>query len=168
MNKDEALEKILLAYKRYYNINRETPKAPFTAEASFELHDEQYFIFKSAKLSEADAKEYVFFATVEDLTPEVFQELDEAAWNEGLSRVDPKPNHRSSDVSLVILADHIDDACRKLIRKTSRSKSYMFGLRGYSQYRLIAYDPSSGLIARNRMGETLEKTISSIFKNLHS
>lgn len=163
MDRQEALECLLRSYQGYYTINRDDPTEPFAAEATFKLHDEQYFLIKSAKLSEADAHEYVFFASVEDLTPEVFKTLDEAAWETGMSRVDPKPNHRSSDVSLIILADHIDDECRKLIRKTSRSKSYMFGFRGYSQYRLIAYDPSRGLVVRNRMGESLEKTICKIF-----
>ena len=117
MDRQEALECLLRSYQGYYTINRDDPTEPFAAEATFKLHDEQYFLIKSAKLSEADAHEYVFFASVEDLTPEVFKTLDEAAWETGMSRVDPKPNHRSSDVSLIILADHIDDECRKLIRK---------------------------------------------------
>ena len=33
----EALDQVLEAYKRYYTINRETPTAPFDAEAVFAL-----------------------------------------------------------------------------------------------------------------------------------
>ena len=163
MDRNEALETLLRSYRGYYNINTETPAEPFAAEATFELHDEQYFLMKSAKLSEADAKEFVFFASVDELTPEVFKTLDEASWETGMSRVVPKTNHRSSDVSLIILADRVDEACRGLIRKANRSKSYKWGFHGYSHYRLIALDLSTGATIRNRMGESLEKTISKIF-----
>ncbi|MBQ9827809.1 MAG: hypothetical protein IJM62_03915, partial [Lachnospiraceae bacterium] len=67
MDRQEALDKILLSYKGYYDINTETPAAPFAAEAIFSLHDEKYFLVKSAKLSEADIKEYVYFASVDRL-----------------------------------------------------------------------------------------------------
>jgi len=163
MDRKEALETLLRSFKGYYNINTETPTEPFAAEATFELHDEQYFLMKSAKLSEADAKEFVYFASVEELTPEVFKALDEKAWETGMSKVEPKANHRSSDVSLIILADRIDEACRGLIRKTSRSKSYKWGFHGYSHYRLIAFDPKNGTVIRNRMGESLEKIFSNVF-----
>ena len=38
-----ALEKLLSAHQRYYTINRDTPAAPFSAEAEFQVHDERYF-----------------------------------------------------------------------------------------------------------------------------
>lgn len=164
MNRQTALEAILRSYEHYYNINRDTPAPPFAAEATFRLHDERYFLVKKAVLSEADANEYVYFASVETLTPELFAELDAAAWDTGLARVEPNEHHRCSDVSLVILADRIEDGCRELIRKTRRTKSYAFGFRGYSHYRLIACDLSTGALLRNRMGEPMEKTIRNIIR----
>ena len=163
MEKYEALEKILKAYEGYYNIKREDVAEPFTAEASFSLHNEKYFIVKSAKLFESDSNEEVFFKCVDSLTPETFAGLDERAWNEGLGRIDPDLQHKNTDICLIILADHIDDAVVKPIKKTSHNKSFKFGFHGYARYRLIAYDPESGKIVRNRMGEPLEKTIRNIF-----
>ena len=57
----QALEQVLDAYKKYYTINRETPVSPFLAEAEFRLHDEQYFLIRSARISEVDSRELVFF-----------------------------------------------------------------------------------------------------------
>ena len=63
----EALEKLLPSYVRYYNIKREDVTPPFSAEAEFYTHDEAYFLFKEAKMSESESREFVFFATTEHL-----------------------------------------------------------------------------------------------------
>ena len=55
----------------------------------------------------------------------------------------------------------------KTVKKTRRTKSYKHGFWGYTHYRLIAYDPTNGTIARNAMGDSLEKTIGNIFHLNH-
>ena len=162
MRPEEALDKLLGAYLRYYNINKETPTVPFAAEAVFQTHDEQYFLFKSAKLTDYDSSEHIFFALEDELTADRLALLDTAAWEEGMKRVHPGPRHRSTDVGLCILANHVSDEARKLIPRLKRSKSYRFGLQGYSLYRLVAYDLSEGVCVRNRLGDTLEKAIVNI------
>ena len=83
-------DKLLKSYSTYYNINTEAPAAPFFAEASFKAHNEQYFLVKSAKLSEFDSKEFVFFAHVDTLDDKNLAGLDEKAWTEGLGRAEIK------------------------------------------------------------------------------
>ena len=65
MNREEVFEKALRSYSAYYDINRETPEAPFQAEAAFHSHSDAYFLVKSATLGEAESHEYVFFASSE-------------------------------------------------------------------------------------------------------
>ena len=67
MTLQETLDKILPSFQRYYDIIREDVPAPFSAVAEFHSHDEQYFLIKSARLSESDSHEYIYFATVETL-----------------------------------------------------------------------------------------------------
>ncbi|MCR4669155.1 MAG: hypothetical protein K5774_07295 [Clostridia bacterium] len=162
MTKEEALAKVLPAYERYYNVNSESPRPPFAAEAVFSLHDEQYFLIKSARISEADAREYAYFALADELTPEAFEELCEAAWSAGLERISPGPNMRSMDVSLLIIADSITDAARAAIRRAKRSLSHRFGFWGYTHYRICAFDAGTGRITANRMGDHIERTLKSI------
>lgn len=158
-----ALEKVLRAYDRYYDVDR-LPSSPlFDARASFQLHDEQYVLVRSAKISEADSREQVFFAIREELTQSVYEELDTAAWEEGLSCVDPGPNHRNTDIILIILTNHLSEEAGKTIRKRRRYKSYRLGLRGWSDFRVIAYELSSGMMVTNRQGRMLEKTLRNIF-----
>lgn len=162
MTVSEAMEKLLRSYGVYYNVNRETPAAPFAAEAVFHSHDEQFFLVKSAKLSEAETHEYVFFAAEETLTPERLRELEEAAWTEGLSRVQPYSSHQSSDVVLGILAEHITPEAMALIPRLRHYQSYRFGFHGWSHFRLYALEVSSGRSACNRQGRSLKKVFQSI------
>ncbi len=159
----QTLERILRSYSSYYNVNTEDPAEPFLAEAVFDMHGEEYFLIKSAKVSEADSREFVFFAGSGLLDEAELERLDERAWQEGMSRVEVKANHRNSDVVLVILAERFAEDIGKTIKRKRHYKSYRFGLLGWSSYRLIAYELSTGKICYNRMGSDLKK----LFANPH-
>ena len=153
----EITERLLGQYERYYTINRETPVPPFTAEAEFSVHGEQYFLIKAAKWAEMDSKEFIFFAEAERLTDALLSELDEKAWNTGLARVRAKENHRNTDITLIIVAETIDGDVKKRIRKLRHYRSYRFGLWGWSGYKLGAYEQSGGNVVSNTLGRPLEK-----------
>ena len=164
MTAADALDLVLPLFQVYYDITRggENVTEPFSAEAAFHSHDEQYFLFKSAKYTECDAHEYVFFAALDHLTLAEARRLDEAAWAEGLSRVKPSAIHRSTDIGLILLADKVDPDAAAYIKSLRRSKSYKLLLHGYSNYRTIAIETSSGQMACNRMGQDLRKLFSNI------
>ena len=161
----KALERVLSAFVRYYNINRETPRKPFCAEAVFQSHDEQYFLLKSAKLTEYYSSEHIFFAKEDTLTKDRLLQLEDLAWRTGSGRAKPGPLHRNTDVGLFIIANTVTDEAKRLIPTLRHSVSYRFGLHGYSHFRLVAYDLSDRSCVRNRMGDTLEKVIVNIFNN---
>lgn len=162
MTATEALEILLKSYKRYYNVKQEDVTPPFTAEAIFHTHDEQYFLLKSARLAEADAHEYVFFVTGGTVGQEDVKEWDEKAWTEGLSRVTPHTNHRSSDIVLIILAEQLSQDARNYIKTIKRYKSYRYTLQGWSNYSVIAMETSTGELSCNKRGRDLKK----LFRNI--
>ena len=164
MTPEQVLQTLLKSYRRYYNIVDEGVEPPFAAEAVFHSHDEQYFLIRSAKLAEAEAHEYVFFATAQALDLAAAQELDRCAWERGLSRANPGPNHRSSDVTLVILADTVAPEAKRYIQTLKRYQSYRHTLHGWSHYRAIALETSTGDLSCNRRGRDLKK----LFGNIHS
>lgn len=159
MTKEEKLESVLKSYTRFYNIKRDDVEPPFDAEAEFISHNEQYILVKAAKIAEIDSNEFVYFKSVDRLTEETLTELDKTAWERGLSKVNPGPGHRNSDVSLIIIADKIDEDAFKLARKLKHSKSYLFTFHGWSNYKLIAIDLSDNRTTFNRQGRTLKKII---------
>lgn len=165
MNLAECLDKILYSFERYYNVKKgDEAEAPFIAEAEFVSHNEQYFLIKKAKVAEINSNEYVYFYTGENIDIETLQTLDECAWLRGLARVKPDANHRNSDITLIILADKISPEAFKLVHKLKHYQSYCFGFHGWSNYRLIALELSSGNLAYNRQGQSLKKLVSNIIK----
>ena len=162
MTVEEALQRILKSYKRYYNIKTEDAAAPFAAEAVFHTHDEQFFLVKAARLAEADAHEYVFFATADNIGLSDAESLDEAAWSEGMSRVVPHANHRSTDIVLILLAEHISEDAADYIKKIKRYKSYRHTLQGWSNYSVVAMETSTGDFFCNRRGRNLKKLFGNI------
>jgi len=162
MTAREALPALLKSFVRYYDIKEEGVQPPFAAEAEFHSHEEQFFLVKQAKLSEAESKEFVFFAVTEHLTLDELKVLDETAWATGMSRVFPHDGHRNSDVVLIILADKVDADAAACLKKLKRYESYKRTLHGWSHYRVIVRDMSTGKVTFNRMGRTLKNVLSKI------
>ena len=159
-----ALERLLPSYEAYYTVRREDVPAPFAAEAVFHARGERYFLSKRAKYAELNSHEYAFFALEPVLTPERVRDLSLRAWEEGLARVLPLPNHRASDVLLLILTDELTRAAEQTIRRTRFAKSYRLGFRGYSHFRLAAIEPDTLRTAGNPMGRALVKHLETVLK----
>ena len=115
-------------------------------------------------MSESESREFVFFATTEHLDANTLKKYDETAWNTGLSRVELSKIHYTTDVVLVILADTIDKDAAKLIKQLKHYKSYCFNFKGFSRYRLIALETSTGKITHNHLGSELKKLVRNIQK----
>ena len=172
----EALERVLRSYQTYYNIKTEAVsllkyihdmeiikteavEPPFAAEAIFGSHNEQYFLIKKAKVADIDTNETVYFATEESLSKERLLELDAIAWERGTANVQPSSNHRNSDVVLIILTAHAGEDALAQVKKCRHYQSYLWGFHGWSNYRLIVAELSSGRIVHNRHGQILKKLV---------
>ena len=169
MKSSDAAQKILKSFERYYSIKRRggndeslSVTNPFFAEAVFKSHTEQYFLVKSAKLSESDSSERVFFYVSENLDMEKLLEIEEIAWREGLSGFVPYFGHRNTDVTLVVVSDRIEGDAFDAVRKIKHSKSYMMTLKGWSDFRLVALEASTMRVTYNRLGKSLKKTVEAI------
>ncbi len=57
---NEELQRILKPFLQYYDTKIEGVCAPFDAEAEFRSHDEQFFLVRSARISETESNEFVF------------------------------------------------------------------------------------------------------------
>lgn len=162
MTKEESLEKLFSSFKQYYNIKTQDVVPPFKAEAVFHMHNEQYFLVKSAKISDMDSSEYVYFALEDNLCLKDLMELSDKAWSTGLSNVVPKDGHKNSDVILIVVSDSVDREVIKGTKKIKKSKSYRFGLYGWSNFKLIVIDLGCDAVACNRLGCDMAKNIRKI------
>ena len=157
MTREEMLKKMLRSFAAYYDINTETPAAPFAAEAVFHSHSDAYFLVKSAAIGEAESHEYVFFASVDQLDSSLLASLDQTAWDTGISRVKPHSSHRNTDVTLVVAASSVTEEAKAQIPRLKHYKNYRMSLHGFSHYHLIVADLSSGDLTCNRQGRSLKK-----------
>ena len=156
------LKKMLRSFAAYYDINTETPAAPFAAEAVFHSHSDAYFLVKSAAIGEAESHEYVFFASVDQLDSSLLASLDQTAWDTGISRVKPHSSHRNTDVTLVVAASSVTEEAKAQIPRLKHYKNYCMSLHGFSHYHLIVADLSSGDLTCNRQGRSLKKLFNKI------
>lgn len=159
---EEILDKLVRSFEAYYNVSREDVESPFVATAEFHTHDEQFFLVKSAVLSEAESREYVYFAKEDVLDETALKRLDEAAWSAGLSQVKPHKDHRNTDITLFIVAKEFSEEVKKQIPKLRHYQSYRLGLQGWSHYRLVAIEQRSGRAYYNRHGRDYKKLICNI------
>ena len=157
MTANEALERVLLSYKRYYDINRDTPLEPFAAEAEFHSVEKGYFLLKKAVTSESETNEYIFFYEGDTLSADDVEILGRKAWDEGMSRVEPSGSHRNSDVTVILLADHIEEGAAEAVKNLRYYRSYKFRFNGWSDFRIVAVEASSGKVIYNRRGSELKK-----------
>ena len=95
----------------------------------------------------------------QSLSKERLLELDAIAWERGTANVQPSSNHRNSDVVLIILTAHAGEDALAQVKKCRHYQSYLWGFHGWSNYRLIVVELSSGRIVHNRHGQILKKFV---------
>ncbi|MCR4991401.1 MAG: hypothetical protein K6A38_11150 [Lachnospiraceae bacterium] len=166
---EKVMDALSDSYSIYYDFagaNTESPKFKvtegFDAEARFDSKGEQYFLIKAAKVADIRSAEYVYFKKVQHLTAGLFTELDNKAWETGMAKVTPGPDHKNTDVVLVIVADTVDEDAERMVKKASHSKNYKFALHGYSNYRLVAVELEKGIAYFNNQARILMKLFGNI------
>ncbi len=162
MTTDEIFNALTEAYSVYYNIKKEDAISPFDAEADFNLTQEQYIFVKKAKLATIEANEYVYMIREKDLSFERLSELCKLSWEEGLKKPTPSIDHKTSDIILIVIADRILNEAKRKVKSFKNSKSYKFGLWGFSNFKLALIESSTGSFYLNGKGWTLKKTIQHI------
>lgn len=162
--KDEkhlVLKRILAAHETWFDVHRDYAYAglTFPGYAEFHSHGERYVLVKRAKLWEADTHEYLFFVEAETLSEDEVTRWVEFMKTDGLKKVQPDPNHMSSGVSLVIIAESCTEEAKRVVRKTRFRKNFAFGIRGWADVRLVVADLSEGAVYANAAGKQMKPTI---------
>ena len=144
----ERLDKLLDAYSHHYNVVRdvEADGVCYPAAADFFMRDENYAFSKKAVLSAYEQYDYTYFYLADH--------LDAGG---------AKKEHKSSYVTLVILANTIDEEAKKLIRKTRFQKNYRLSLHGWMEYHIAAMECSTMSFLSNPAGKGARKTLESNF-----
>ena len=161
MTLQERLDKLLEAYSHHYDIARDVTVdgGHYPATATFFLRDENYVISKKKVISAFEQYDYTYFYVTEHLDAATAQQQLDLALKSGMSRIKPHKEHKSSYVTLVILADTIDEAAKKLIKKTRFEKNFRLALHGWMEYHIAAMEISTNSFLSNPAGKGARKTL---------
>ena len=165
MSLQDRLEKLLKAYSHHYDIVRNvaTDHGKYPATATFFMRDENYAFIKEAVISAYEQYEYVFFCLEEHLTVESARTLLDQALKDGMACIRPHKEHKSSFVTLVILANTIDEEAKNLIQKTRFQKNFRLALHGWMEYHISAMECSTNRFLCNPAGKEAKKILESNF-----
>lgn len=160
------LTRLLHAYEAWYDVERdhEFGGITFPGYAEFHSHGEQYVLVKRAKLWEMDSHDYLFILPVARLDVPVLERLVGFMETSALAKVDPKPNHMQSFLSLVVIAGHVDDDAARRLARTHFRKNFRLGIRGWADLRLASVDLARDQVTTNGAGKALAATLEA---NLH-
>lgn len=185
MGRDEAVERLLSGYRRYYTITRfdgvREEEARGLAEAvhlqkpffsggselsavcEYYEHGEKYFLFHSAQLWSTAQEEFIFLFKVPRLTLAVFRELSEYAYEAGMDMAHIGPGHMYTYISPLFICDSIDEEARKALEKCHRYKSFRFSFHGWMEFHAGALELTGGHFYFNRAGRCMEKGLRKVF-----
>ena len=157
----ERLNILLDAYSHHYNITRdvETPEGSYPATADFFLRDENYAFSKKAVISAYEQYDYTYFYLAGHLDEEGAKSLLDRTLKVGMGRVRPHKEHKSSYVTLVILADTITPEAKKLIQKTRFQKNFRLSLHGWMEYHIAAMECATNSFLSNPGGKGAKKNL---------
>lgn len=161
MTKQECLERLIRAYEHSYDIVRDIQvgEQTYPAGANYFLRDENYLIDRKKVLSVVENFEYVYFYLTDTLTVEDVKRQYELTRDHGLSRINPNKTHMSTRVTLVILADRIEDDAKKLLKKTRFHKDFWLALHGWMEYQIAAMETTTKCFLSNPAGREVRKTL---------
>ena len=165
--RQQKLDQLLLAYQRYFDIQRdvEIEGDTFGAAADFHSTSEKYVLVKKAKLWSLESNEYAYFYMTERLDKDELERIQKKTLDAGLKKVVPHSEHMYSYVTLIILADEVDEAAAEALKKIRFEKNYRLSLHGWMEFRIAAISFSDGKIVTNRAGkgvrEILEQNLQS-------
>lgn len=160
-----VLKRLLAAHEVWFDVRRnfELDGRTFPGFAEFHEQGERYVLTKRAKLWEVSNDEYIFFDTVDRLDESALAQDISYMKTSGLSLVDPnKPNRMSSDLSLVVIADTIDEGVDRAVRKVKFRKNFKFGITGWSDLRVAVVDLGTGNVGQvvtNAAGKRLRSVL---------
>lgn len=159
--KEQIIQRLVKAHEAYFDVT--VPYAfagrSFAGYAEFHSYGEQYVLSRRAKLWEVSTHEYLFFDCLDRLDVAALEDAVAFMKMRAIEKVQPGPTHMSSAISLVIVADAVDEDAARSLRATRYRKNFKLGFHGWSDLRLAAIDASTQRLCTNGAGKVLRDTL---------
>lgn len=164
LSQEEILEKLLQYYQCYFDIERcGESEAPLAAKCHFNVHSAKYVLLKKAELWSADSNEHVYIFSVPELNEEIYKACEQAAYDQGMALIDPKPGHMYTYITAVFICDSCTEEAKKLLQKCRLYKSFHFSLHGWMDFHTVLIQRGEKTFVTNRSGKANAKLMKNIF-----
>lgn len=156
MTRQEAVEQLLERYGGYYDVwQAEEGDVPFLAAGcDFHAHSEKYILTKKAKLWQAESHEYVFLFSVPQLTEDIYRACEAAAYERGMEKVKPGPEHMYTYITAVFVCDSCTPEARKALRRCRIYKSFRLSYWGWMDFHTALVQLDTGRVNGNFSGRS--------------
>ncbi len=170
--REEAMEKILEVYSRWYVLQNElttascevdssadsNPKITLVHSGRMDEEEGQYLMSRRATIWEAESHEYVYFFDVTHLTKADLEKALTASYIRGMKCIVPGPKHRCSYIATIIVADSADAEAISFIKKYRKRENFKMSLHGWMDQMigLVLPDKTEVSPGSKRMEDILE------------
>ncbi|MCI8834114.1 MAG: hypothetical protein HFH24_01865 [Ruminococcus sp.] len=160
----KLLEKLLVSYRQAFDVTRpfESNGVFYDAYAAFRVTSAKYVFVKKAELWRANCFEHVFFSCRNTCTEEVVQSFRheiathlEPQFVRGGKNCTEKDHMYTYLTGIFLCENGVSKEVKKEIARFHFFKNYRFGIRGYSEGRLLVLDLKNQRILGNRAAREL-------------
>lgn len=166
MTNEQFLQKLLEFHKSSFDIIKPfyIENGTYDAYAFFNVKNSKYVLLEKAEIWRADCFEHVFFVLAKSLQYDEINKLKDDITNwiepnlvrEGCKY--PNKNHMYTYITFMIISDGIvKNEVIESLKSFRYMKNYCFGIRGYSEARMILFDLKNQTIIGNRAAKDLIK-----------
>lgn len=164
MELSDALEKVLKAYSRFYDIETDSKLCSgFSATANYRVKNDNYILSRKNVISSYEQYEYVYFLTEKNIDAIAMKDWIDKSLSVGMLRISPNKYHMSSKITLIILSNSIEPEAKKLLCKTKHHKCFKLYFHGWMEYKISAVEMDTMSFYSNSAGkdilETFKKTL---------
>ncbi|CDF57682.1 hypothetical protein [Thermobrachium celere] len=159
MNKNEYIKMLAQKFEKYFDIefDKNILNLKLDLFAKHYSLNGRTFLTKKDVIDEFENYEYVFLKHYNYIDVHAINEFIDFLKKVSEEVVNPTKNHMSTYINGVVLFDSIDEGVKDVIKRFKNSKTFLFGLRGWFDTRLLAVDLNGQDIICNREGKRVKK-----------
>ena len=156
LDREQFIDVLKDSYSAYYTIVEDVAtELPISFRADFNSLDKRYWLTKSIPIWNNEKNEFAYVFSAPELDAGTVERCVDYAWEDGIPRVRPHKEHQCTNVKVVLVTERLDEAAKKAVKKFNRSKSYHFGLHGYSNLLVGAVTLEDQKTVTNKAGYEL-------------
>ena len=160
----ELLEVLKDSYSAYYTLDENVQtELPLIFRADYRARDERYWLTKSVPIWGNEKNEHAYVFSAPQLDAQLLRRCTDYAWADVLPRVQPHREHQCTNAKVIFVADALDEDTIKALKRAAHTKSYRFGLHGYSNLLAAAVEINGQKTYTNRAGHELAAYFKKLF-----